>query len=77
LVLAETAGSPTRQDCINARDRYNLTMPVLYDPQGRLKGADMEGQHVQWVLDKNGKIVFKKQFDNTEFKTAIDVLLSQ
>ena len=52
-------------------------MPVLYDPQGRLKGADMEGQHVQWVLDKNGKIVFKKQFDNTEFKTAIDVLLSQ
>jgi len=52
-------------------------MPVLYDPQGRLRGADMEEQHTQWVLDKNGKIVFKQQFDNTAFKTAIDVLLSQ
>ncbi|GEM_PF-6163657 len=52
-------------------------MPVLYDPQGRLSGADMNKQHTQWVLDKDGQIVFKKQFDNTEFKTAIDVLLSQ
>ena len=36
----------------------------------------MNDQDVQWVLDKNGKIVFKKQFDGARsFKVAIDVLL--
>lgn len=70
--------APTRADCRNAKNQYGLTdMPVLYDKQGRLRSVGLASQHWHYVIDAEGKVAFKQQFNDSGFRTKVTELLSQ
>lgn len=76
ILSGTTRDPPTRQLCENYRRQYNLSMPVLYDKNGRMQGIGMGDQHVHYVTERGGKLKYIAQFEDDGFQAALDVLLS-
>ena len=77
VIIGGSRGAPSRAECTNIRRRYNLTMPVLYDPQGRMSNAGLDDRHWHYVLDGEANIYFRQQYNNQTFQTKLEELLSQ
>lgn len=50
--------------CARTRDEYGLTMPVLYDPEGKLQDAFGWSRVNDWdiVLGRGGTVLYFQQF---------------
>lgn len=60
------------------RQQYGLTMPVLIWANDQIAAEiGMNERHVDLVMESGSKIVYRSQFNDSGFKTAIEALLAQ
>ena len=77
IIIGGSRGAPSRGECSNIKRRYNLTMPVLYAPQGRMKNAGLDDRHWHYVLDDKAEIYFREQYTNQTFQMKLEELLNR
>ncbi len=68
FVIADTANfsPPNAAYCDQVTQQYGLTMPVLYDAQGLFQTRfGVASNSVNVVVDAEGHITFKSQWDGT------------
>ena len=79
IIWQDNAGlQPTPEFCDGVRQQYGLTMPVLIWANDQLAAeVGLNERHVDLVMERGSKIVFRSQFNDNSFKPVIEALLSQ
>lgn len=68
--------APTAELCAEVRDRYGLTMPVLFDPTGALpSGLDVRSNAVNVLFSEGMRIEWKGRYAESEVGGRIAGLL--
>lgn len=68
--------APTAELCAEVKDRYGLTMPVLYDPTGALQeGLDVASNAVDVVFSPGVRIEWKGRYDSAQVDDQISAVL--
>jgi len=68
--------APTAELCAEVKERYGLTMPVLYDPTGALQsGLDVPSNAVDVVFSPGVQIAWKGRYDSADVDGQIAAVL--
>ena len=70
-------GLPTASYCRQIRTQHGLTMPVLYDPDGRLAAPGLQQRHVHLVLEPGRRVFHRAESNDRTFQGAINTLLAR
>lgn len=70
--------APTAEVCAEVRDRYNLTMPVLFDPEGAVQTAlGIRSNAENVVLGEGMEILWKARYAESMVPTRLDEALAR
>lgn len=80
VIMDGLGGPPTAAYCKTIRDGYELTMPVLYDPTGKMPAAfgykASNANDRSFVLRRGARLALMEQHaDQTEVDALLDALL--
>ncbi len=71
-------GAPSQATCAEIRDRYGLTMPVLFDPTGALQtGLDIDSNAQNVVFTRGMRIDWVGKFAEAEVASRIDAAFAR
>lgn len=71
-------GAPSAADCRRLRDRYGISVPVLYDADGAFtQELGIPDNDMSFVLDEGNVITFKRQFAFSSVPGEIEEALSR
>lgn len=71
-------GAPSQTTCAEIRDRYGLTMPVLFDPTGALQtGLDIDSNAQNVVFTRGMRIDWVGKYAESEVASRIEAAFSR